>query len=484
MSNFNTLTETSDTQEVDYFLLRQNGVDYKQKRSSMTANKAQSEAGQSTTEFETPAGVNSAMEQFGQFGRNKYITSGSAKDIVKRGGYILSVGVTDKPSSNQEYYLWVDNYNTGSTEVTQKAKATKGSDKTYYTKSKIDGVWESNWTKAWDDINLPRATDTQSLDSNSNVSYVYSPSQLHTISKTYAEDASNLSKGTIPVERLPEYEPDIIPDLSNLIRAPLTVKKAIISDSIDSAFIPMYRQYAVTEGIGYATQLNVGLFKKTYSGWDDSGMYVAIGRTDRHPSNYFLLESRGNLTFNDGNKNVLRTFWSDYNLPIPTEAQAQDHGSTKAFAWTPQRVAQAIDSRSVGEAQVFEAVYPVGSVYTNYSNPANPNTYLKGGGNSSWTKIEGRVVVGVGSVDGTTFNAGSTGGEVNHQLTIAEMPSHNHNILMAQASDSSFIRSRVGNGAPGKKYGTSTTAIENGGGNASHNNMQPYITCYVWRRTA
>lgn len=29
-----------------------------------------------------------------------------------------------------------------------------------------------------------------------------------------------------------------------------------------------------------------------------------------------------------------------------------------------------------------------------------------------------------------------------------------------------------------------TLTINNTGSNSSHNNIQPYITCYVWRRTA
>lgn len=85
--------------------------------------------------------------------------------------------------------------------------------------------------------------------------------------------------------------------------------------------------------------------------------------------------------------------------------------------------------------------------------------------------------------------AGGTGGEYNHTLSVGEMPRHNHNIDIAKSSTESSAHG-LATGAVGfagrcmiassaNKYST----ISNGSGN-SHNNIQPYIIVYFWRRTA
>ena len=108
----------------------------------------------------------------------------------------------------------------------------------------------------------------------------------------------------------------------------------------------------------------------------------------------------------------------------------------------------------------------------------NPSTFI-GGTWVAWGS--GRVPVGVNTSD-TSFNtAEKTGGEKTHTLTIAEMPSHTHNDRWLSSTS----------GGDGGYYGNSGTLGNNnnyktlatGGGNA-HNNLQPYITCYMFKRTA
>jgi hypothetical protein len=84
-------------------------------------------------------------------------------------------------------------------------------------------------------------------------------------------------------------------------------------------------------------------------------------------------------------------------------------------------------------------------------------------------KILGRALGVAGSGEGlTTRDLGGTVGEETHKLTIAEMPSHTHNI-----THGSTVRE-------GKKHtfstmddGSSTRTTTSTGGNGSHNNMQP-----------
>lgn len=63
---------------------------------------------------------------------------------------------------------------------------------------------------------------------------------------------------------------------------------------------------------------------------------------------------------------------------------------------------------------------PAGTIaYFNQSCPDGWNEYQG---------LAGRVPVGAGSFEDVTFSLGQTGGEQVHVLTVAEMPSHNHNI--------------------------------------------------------
>ena len=130
---------------------------------------------------------------------------------------------------------------------------------------------------------------------------------------------------------------------------------------------------------------------------------------------------------------------------------------------------------------IKSAMYPVGSVYITYNN-VNPGTFLGG----TWERFgQGRTLVGEGTGnDGSTsmsFTANSTGGEYKHKLTIDEIPPHSHKYY-------SPIVQRVAASSSGSTYGNYNKGyfIESSatGGDGYHNNVQPYITVYFWRRTA
>lgn len=122
--------------------------------------------------------------------------------------------------------------------------------------------------------------------------------------------------------------------------------------------------------------------------------------------------------------------------------------------------------------------YPVGKIIMS-TEGINPATYLEFGDWELWGS--GRVPVGVNISDEEFNSAEKIGGEKTHKLTIKEIPSHNHGIYFAD-----------NNGGAGQKdtftyngYVRSrelSTAIANTGGGQAHNNMPPYITCYMWKR--
>lgn len=140
---------------------------------------------------------------------------------------------------------------------------------------------------------------------------------------------------------------------------------------------------------------------------------------------------------------------------------------------------------------VLDNVYPIGSIYMNV-NSTNPGTLFGG----TWEQIQGKFLLGMSS----SYPAGSQGGEASHTLTTEEMPSHGHNPAN-QSGYFGFITNskkafEVGDmgvqSGSGRYYPFSTTAFDisrnsltgTTGGGKSHNNMPPYLSIYIWKRTA
>ena len=96
----------------------------------------------------------------------------------------------------------------------------------------------------------------------------------------------------------------------------------------------------------------------------------------------------------------------------------------------------------------------------------------------------GKVLIGAGSNGGRSFTAGSTGGEYTHTLTINEMPSHTHTVTdwYFKRNTGDQLGNTHGDELLGNTYTTSTTSASGSGG--AHNNMQPYVVVYMWRRVS
>ena len=111
-------------------------------------------------------------------------------------------------------------------------------------------------------------------------------------------------------------------------------------------------------------------------------------------------------------------------------------------------------------------------------NTANKVNTLYGG---RWEAFgAGRVLVGAGNYSGHNFTAGQTGGEYEHTLTTNEMPSHSHS--------GTGLGGQAGGGATFNYPGGFGYYWDGGtgsaGGGRPHNNMQPYVVVYMWRRVA
>ena len=86
-------------------------------------------------------------------------------------------------------------------------------------------------------------------------------------------------------------------------------------------------------------------------------------------------------------------------------------------------------------------------------------------------------MVGVHS-SGTFDGLNETGGAETHTLSIAELPSHTHSFLDNTGSTNVSIDD-IAHTITNRVTGTTGAT---GGGDA-HNNIQPYITVYMWKRT-
>ena len=187
-------------------------------------------------------------------------------------------------------------------------------------------------------------------------------------------------------------------------------------------------------------------------------------------------------------------------------------------------------------AELSLMAYPIGSIHMSTSS-ANPASFFGG----TWERWgNGRVPVGVDTSQTEFDTVNETGGAKTHILTAAQMPQHTHTgaahthtvsgtaasggahthgisgtAAAAGAHGHSFSSRQLQHGTgstlyvpgattpPGPDYsfgikdsaahthGVSGTAASGGaaatsaaGSNGAHNNLQPYITCYMWRRTA
>ena len=170
-----------------------------------------------------------------------------------------------------------------------------------------------------------------------------------------------------------------------------------------------------------------------------------------------------------------------------------------------ERINSLTDKNNINN--LFLKSYPVGSIYVSNQN-TNPGTIFGG----TWVSFgTGRTIVGVDTSQSEFNTIEKTGGEKTHTLSVSEIPSHDHTVfgITAGAVNSSPARLRLQNDGNLVLYGSNGSALWNSGTNASsqsktyrqvsigedgtsgssgsggsHNNLQPYITVYMWKRTA
>lgn len=159
---------------------------------------------------------------------------------------------------------------------------------------------------------------------------------------------------------------------------------------------------------------------------------------------------------------------------------------------------------------LLNLIYPIGSIYMSVSS-TNPSA-LFGGTWQQWGS--GRVPVGVNTYDTAFSSSEKAGGTKTHTLSLSEIPSHSHSVPSQTVTTTQngshqhnlkYNMTSTINGT-GMRIMSSGASMSNGmvvsngdhihsvtipaatsgtaGSGSSHNNLQPYITCYMWKRTA
>lgn len=98
-------------------------------------------------------------------------------------------------------------------------------------------------------------------------------------------------------------------------------------------------------------------------------------------------------------------------------------------------------------------------------------------GQNNTPDLRGKFVLGAG----TSHAVGTTGGEENVTLTMAQMPSHNHPIINASGSGSATgIAYRFAQSYSSTQIDRQT--VGQVGGSQPHDNMPPYyVLCYIMK---
>ena len=139
------------------------------------------------------------------------------------------------------------------------------------------------------------------------------------------------------------------------------------------------------------------------------------------------------------------------------------------------------------EKEYMEKVYPVGAIYLSV-NDTDPSSLFGG----TWERLKDRFLLGAGD----TYTAGSEGGSAD-----AVLLRHGHNVVQSDGGQTLFYKNN-GSGLGGffantysetvntsAQYSTGNPINVAGGQqnsviNGTGKNMPPYLTVYMWKRTA
>lgn len=146
---------------------------------------------------------------------------------------------------------------------------------------------------------------------------------------------------------------------------------------------------------------------------------------------------------------------------------------------------------TLADLGILDFVYPVGSIFewATVSGVSSPNfstiDAVEAHFGGRWEEYgTGQVLVGRAKGIPEFSDVNKEGGEINHTLTIAEMPRHSHEMKWSnEGAVGSGHGCLIRDSLSGESWPYGYWTGQDGGGQA-HNNLQPYITVFRYRRVA
>jgi microcystin-dependent protein len=299
------------------------------------------------------------------------------------------------------------------------------------------------------------------------------------------------------------------------------VQMTSTNDSINLNANRYVRLTATTKNVNLSApvgQINLNSYEEILVNSSNNDVNINSNRTNINISSYLdtnVTSEEGdvNINANDGGMTIVVT--NDINMTTGDTNSVYVHNPVKA-----KKIYQM--SSLEGTVNAYSLLVPPGCIMP-YAGSSAPGGWLMcngssydiveyqalyliigytyGGSSSNFYVPDLRGRIPVGTTAGLTLPAnnnvtsksiGSTGGEEQHQLTIDEMPSHNHDVTdpghthsytAPGGSDTYDVElANQSCGTQGSTTSSSTTgiSIQNRGGDQPHNNMQPYLTvCYI-----
>lgn len=225
------------------------------------------------------------------------------------------------------------------------------------------------------------------------------------------------------------------------------------------------------------------------SGWGTLELVIIRGNETRGTVNarFIVQESPASTTISGTVIEGIAALAADVASAVSTcQSAASSAGSAAQSAIAAKDEAQAI---ALGD--IRDIIFPVGSIVQYADASIDPNTLIGG----TWERIQGRFLFGADS----NHAIGTEGGSETQTLTAANLPRHMHyTIRMGMSGQTSpdylhtVARSDLEHSpwenARYQLYGVDAEANAGKssyvGSGTAHNNMPPYLTVYIWKRTA
>lgn len=132
--------------------------------------------------------------------------------------------------------------------------------------------------------------------------------------------------------------------------------------------------------------------------------------------------------------------------------------------------------------QLINFFLPIGTILYSEDDNFDPNTTYA---NTTWVKIEGKMIVGRSSTDDDFATSGLTGGSKTHTQTVDELALHTHHLKNGAVSQvNGGAISGLGGGTLWSTGVDLNTEMNTAGNAQPMDIMNPYEVANIWKRTA